>query len=43
MQEEEIKLKTKDGYLDCRVFITNKTDNPPIIFYMDAPGIYEMS
>ena len=39
MKEQEIKLKTNDGYLDCRVFITNKIDNPPIIFYMDAPAI----
>ena len=32
-------IKTKDGNLDCHVFITEKIKNPNIIFYMDAPAI----
>lgn len=41
MIEDEITLKTKDGYLDCKVFITDEKKHPPIIFYMDAPAIRE--
>ena len=41
MLEVEINLKTKDGNLDCRVFISDKKKNPPIIFFMDAPAIRE--
>ena len=41
MHEKNIILKTKDGNLDCKVFINSNKDVPTIIFYMDAPGIRE--
>ena len=37
----DIIIKTKDGNLDCRFFISNIEKNPSVIFYMDAPGIRE--
>ncbi len=39
MHEKNIIIKTKDGNLDCRVFINKSINAPTIIFYMDAPGI----
>ena len=41
MHEKNIILKTKDGNLDCKVFINSNSNAPTIIFYMDAPGIRE--
>ena len=41
MHEENIIIKTKDGNLDCKVFINNNINAPTIIFYMDAPAIRE--
>ena len=41
MHEKNIILKTKDGNLDCRIFVKSKINAPTIIFYMDAPGIRE--
>ena len=41
MHEKNIILKTKDGNLDCKVFVNSNIDAPTIIFYMDAPGIRE--
>ncbi|MAH88659.1 MAG: hydrolase [Pelagibacterales bacterium] len=41
MHEKNIIIKTKDGNLDCRVFINNNINAPTIIFYMDAPAIRE--
>ena len=39
MIQDEIDLITRDGKLDCDIFITNKKENPYVIFYMDAPAI----
>ncbi len=41
MHEENIVIKTKDGNLDSRIFVTDKKNLSNIIFYMDAPGIRE--
>tara|TARA_X000000950_G_C13874900_1_gene644416 strand:+ start:333 stop:1070 length:738 start_codon:yes stop_codon:yes gene_type:complete len=41
MHEDNIILKTKDGNLDCRIFISGIKKNPCVIFYMDAPAIRE--
>ncbi len=41
MHEKNIIIKTKDGNLDCKVFINNNINAPTIIFYMDAPAIRE--
>ena len=41
MHEKNIILKTKDGNLDCQVFVNSNINVPTIIFYMDAPGIRE--
>ena len=41
MHEENIIIKTNNGNLDSRIFITDKQNNPFIIFYMDAPAIRE--
>ena len=37
MHEKNIILKTKDGNLDCKVFVNSNINVPTIIFYMDAP------
>ena len=39
MHKKTIIIKTKDGNLDCDIFINSDKNAPPIIFYMDAPGI----
>ena len=41
MHEKNIIIKTKNGNLDCKIFINNKKLSPNIIFYMDAPAIRE--
>ena len=41
MHEKNIIIKTKDGNLDCKVFINSNINAPTVIFYMDAPGIRE--
>ena len=41
MHENNIIIKTKDGNLDCKVFINKNINAPTIIFYMDAPAIRE--
>ena len=41
MHEKNIIIKTKDGNLDCKIFINSNINAPTIIFYMDAPGIRE--
>ena len=39
MHEKNIILKTKDGNLDCKVFVNSNINVPTIIFYMDALGL----
>ena len=41
MHEKNIIIKTKDGNLDCKIFINSNINAPTVIFYMDAPGIRE--
>ena len=41
MHEENIIIKTKDGNLDCKVFLNKLDECPFVIFYMDAPAIRE--
>ena len=41
MHEKNIIIKTRDGNLDCKIFINRNINSPAVIFYMDAPGIRE--
>ena len=41
MHEKNIIIKTREGNLDCKIFINSNIDAPAVIFYMDAPGIRE--